>query len=146
MTQEEKYNIYAECGVNEKFREYMDKEFEVHPGWTISRAEFEGFPIPLKAWSWSDEKMTKLAKTIADNFEPVIHDDMGKDITVRYDSCMTLPDDLLDTYDRLREDFYATLEACAVGMGMEYYESLSDEEYDKDFTELSKFLYELKTK
>lgn len=140
----QKQEIYAECSENERFREYMNKEFEVHPGWTISRAEFEGFPIPLKAWDWSDEKMTKLANSIAEDFEPVICDDMGTDIKVRYDSGATLPERLLERFDCLCDDFYTVMETNATGMGMQYYEDFSDEEYNKDFAELSKFLYKLK--
>lgn len=109
---------------------YMRKEFEVCPGWSISRNDYEGFPCSMRAWNWDDEKMIELAKNIAKEFKPVIYDEQGKEIIVSMGEVVSPV--LEDAYESLCDEFYATIENCACEMGMEYYEDLSREDYEKD--------------
>ena len=113
----EKYNV-AEvsdmCSRNQKFRAYMRKEFEICPGWSITRDEYEGFPCAMQVWNWDDEKMTELAKRIADEFEPVIEDNMGKEIVVPYN--YRAPIELEDAFESLCDEFYRVMENTALDM------------------------------
>ena len=109
---------------------YMRKEFEVCPGWSIARSDYEGFPCAMRAWNWDDEKMTQLAKNIAEKFEPVVYDEQGKEIVVRMDEVVSPK--LEDSYETLCDEFYTAIENCACDMGMQYYEDLSGEDYEKD--------------
>lgn len=109
---------------------YMNKKFEVCPGWSISRNEYEGFPCAMRAWNWDDEKMTQLAKNIAKEFKPVIYDEQSKEIIVSMGEVVR--PGLEDAYESLCDEFYASIENCACEMGMGYYEDLSREDYDKD--------------
>lgn len=109
---------------------YMRKEFEVCPGWYITRNVYEGFPCAMRAWNWDDEKMSQLAKSVAKVFEPVIYDEQGKEIVVSMDEVVS--PELEVSYETLCDEFYTAIENCACDMGMVYYEDLSGEEYEKD--------------
>lgn len=109
---------------------YMHKEFEICLGWSISRDDYEGFPCAMRAWNWDDEKMTELAKSIAKVFEPVIYDEQGKEIIVSMGEVVS--PELEESYDDLYDEFYAAIENCACDMGMQYYEDLSGEDYEKE--------------
>lgn len=138
MNEKEKNKIYVDCNTNKEFREYMEKEFEVCPGWAISRTDYEDFPCPLQAWNWSDEKMNELAQKIADEFEPIAYDNDGEEHKVKYSD--DIPLELEDGFEWLCAEFYTTIEHNAVRMGMRYYEDFTDEEMEQDFIALGKFL------
>ena len=138
MNEEQKNKIFVDCNTNKEFREYMDKEFEVCPGWTISRTMYEDFPCPLQAWNWSDEKMNELAQRIADEFEPIAYDNDGEEHKVKYSD--DIPLELENGFEWLGVEFYTAIENNAVRMGMRYYEDFTDEEMEQDFIALGKFL------
>lgn len=108
--------------MNEKQIELLTKEFEVcgknpyttHKEWVITRSEYESFPCPLIAWNWTDEQMEELAK------------ECRKKFNVEFDS---ITDN--DVEDWVEDYFYKVIENTAVRMGMQYYDDLTDEEFNE---------------
>lgn len=99
--------------MNKAQNDYMNKDFSLDKKYSLTRKEFEYFPCPMVAITWTDEQMQNLANVIHNNF---IYD------------------------EKLNEEenemfWYETIETCAVSLGMEYYESLTDEE----IAEIDKF-------
>ena len=138
---ETKYNVTEVsdmCSRNQKFRAYMKKEFEICPGWSITRDEYEGFPCAMQAWNWDDEKMTELAKKIAQEFEPIAYDINGEEHIVKYSD--EIPKELENGFESLCDEFYTAIEHCAVEMGMQYYEDFTDDEDMEDLGNLVEFL------
>lgn len=100
---------------NEKKKkgEILNKEFRVNEHFTISRCDYESFPCPMFAWKWTDEQMEELANRIDQKL-------------CRYDE---------NDPDGMEDDFWKTMEDEAVAMGMQYYEDLTEAEYESQKNE-----------
>ena len=94
--------------MNKKQKEIMEKEFKVNEHFSIKRSDYEGMPCAMLAWTWSDERMTELAKTISKNL-------------LEWN-----PSDI----EGMEDDFWKTMEDEAVHMGMEYYEDMEDKQIE----------------
>lgn len=103
--------------MNTKQLSILNKEFKVKgtTNHSITRGEFEGFPCPMNAWNWSDEKMQKLADAIG--LELYYYDYQPTNETEQED---------------LEDEFYGIMENIAIDMGMKYYEDMTEEEREKD--------------
>ena len=99
--------------MNKAQNDYISKDFSLDKKYSLTRGDFEYFPYPMVAITWTDEQMRNLADEIHNNF--------------------TYDEDLSEKENEWV--WYETIETCAVRMGMEYYESLTDEE----FAEIDKF-------
>ena len=99
--------------MNKAQNDYINKDFSLDKKYSLTRGDFEYFPCPMVAITWTDEQMQNLANEIHNNF---IYDD-------------SLNEEENEMY------WYETIETCAVRLGMEYYESLTDEE----IAEIDKF-------
>ena len=107
-----------------KLNGYGKKEFDVQckpfmvkgapEYYSIARGDYECMPDPMKAWDWSDEKMQQLADRIATFF------DYKTFVEQKWSE------------DEIDDEFWRTMEQCAVGMGMTYYEDMTDEEFNND--------------
>ena len=103
--------------MNKAQNDYMSKDFSLDEGYMLTRMIYEYFPCPMVAITWTDEQMRNLADEIHNNF---IYDD-------------SLNEEENEMY------WCETIETCAVRLGMEYYESLTDEE----IAEIDKFWEEI---
>jgi len=103
----------------------LEKEFII-PGtpencrWhTIERSLYEGLPIPMIAFNWSDNQMQKLADAIGREFD--------YEGTLKYWKDANF--EIEDINEELDDLWWKTMEDCAVQMGMLYYEDLDEEDY-----------------
>lgn len=101
--------------LTKKQEELLYKEFRVNEYYTITRNDYESFPCAMIAFKWSDEKMQELA------------DNIGREL----EGCMEWHDGRNMGSEEWDEDFWSVMESTAVEMGMQYYEDLSKEEYDR---------------
>ena len=111
--------------MNKKQETLLNKEFKVNDHFCITRSDYEDMPCAMMAWNWTDEQMQKLASNIAVELcEYDENDEEGMD-----------------------DDFWKTMENVAVGMGMVYYEDMTDEEFNKqneEWERLNNFLQQKK--
>lgn len=99
------------------YKEVICKEFPIEgTQYTISRGDYEGLPLAMKAWDWSDEKMQELADNISARFAPTDQDDAL---------------------------FWELMESEAVSMGMVYYDDMSDEEFNADKEKYNKTIIKI---
>ena len=99
----------------------LQKEFKVNEDFSVARGDYESLPCPMLAWTWTDAQMEALAKDIANELSQYSYDDSH------------------DIQDQKEDAFWKEMEDCAVAMGMEYYEDMTDEEYyqhEKDWQNL----------
>lgn len=95
--------------MNKVQEEYINRDFSLDDGFSLTREDYESFPCAMVAVTWTDEQMHKLAQRVHNIFQHCGLDNDGE-----------------------AEDFwYETIETCAIEMGMKYYEDLSDEEMDE---------------
>ena len=98
--------------MNAKQLEIISKRFEVTPDFSLTRAEFEGFPCPMVACLWTDEQMEELANEVKKNF---VYDTLPKNYYL----------------NNLEDEWYRVIENCALEMGMQYYDDLTDQEVEE---------------
>ena len=92
--------------------ELLQKEFKVNEDFSVARGDYESLPCPMLAWTWTDAQMEALAKNIAEELKQYSYDEN-------------------DIEDQKEDAFWREMENCAVSMGMEYYEDMTDEEYNR---------------
>lgn len=95
--------------MNKIQEEYINKDFSLDDGFSLTREDYESFPCAMVAVTWTDEQMHELAQKVHNIFQ---HCD-------------------LDDEEEAHDFWYETIETCATEMGMKYYEDLSDEEMDE---------------
>ena len=95
------------------------KEFPIpnsHKCFNISRELLESMPCPLVACCWTDKRMEQLADEIGTMFQ---EDKDPRECGVQNEE------------EQVWKEYYDVIENTALNMGMKYYESLSDDAYDK---------------
>jgi hypothetical protein len=100
-----------------KQEDILKQEFKVNEHFAISRGDYENMPDPMLAWNWTDEQMRELAGLTNQNL------------------CLYDKNDP----EGMEDDFWKTMEDCAVYLGMRYYEDMDDNEIaelDKEFAKL----------
>ena len=106
----------------------MEKEF-TYKGISITRYDYESLPSPMAASKLSDEKMQEIAKDIY--FELVnIYGWDEKDIQKYVNNVddYELTNAEMRIADKIRRDWWATMEDVGRFHGMEYYEDLPEDE------------------
>lgn len=102
--------------LNNTQKEFLNKEFSVDgfsSRWSLTRSEFESWPIPMMAFLFTDEQMQNLADEVSNTLKSVGFNENDPD------------------KDGLFDFWFETIETTAVNMGMEYYDDFSDEEIEE---------------
>lgn len=113
----------------------MEKEF-TYKGVTITRYDYESLPSPMAASKLPDEQMQEIAKDIY--FELVNRGWDEKEIQKYVNNVddYELSDAEMRIADKIRSDWWATMEDVGRFHGMEYYEDLPEE--GENYTESKK--------